>query len=190
MNRAVFLDRDGVINRNVFNPKTGQLESPHRVEDFELFPWTIDSIRLLKKHFHLFLVSNQPSFAKKKTSLKNIKNIHEKFISILNKNDLGFEDYFYCYHHPDGTEPKYSGPCECRKPSPFFLKIAETRFSLNMNASWMIGDRITDVQCGQAGGVRTIFICDNINSKNKLTSHSDFTVKNLDEASKIIINNL
>ena len=65
--KAVFLDRDGVINPNVLNPETGCYESPHKVEDFKLFPWTLESLKKLQENgFLLFLVSNQPSYAKGK----------------------------------------------------------------------------------------------------------------------------
>ena len=189
MDKAVFLDRDGVINRNVYNPDTGVLESPHRIEDFELFPWTIESIRQLKNYFKLFLVSNQPSFAKRKTSLENIQEIHNKFLSILIENGLEFDNCYYCYHHPEGSEPAYSGPCECRKPNPFFLRSAEREFTLDMTSSWMVGDRITDIQCGKAAGVRTIFISDTM-EEGTLECPPDFTAVNLKEASNIILNYL
>ena len=124
MDRAVFLDRDGVLNPNVFNPATEKWESPHCPEDFELFPWILDCLHRLRPVFRLFLISNQPSYAKGKTSLENIKKIHEKMKAVFDENGLGFDDYFFCYHHPEGIIEEYSGPCKCRKPSPYFLELA------------------------------------------------------------------
>ncbi len=88
MNRAVFLDRDGVLNPNVFNSETGEWESPHRVEDFELFPWVPDSLKRLREYYKLFLVSNQPSYAKGQTSLENIQEIQRKLVEVLQENGL------------------------------------------------------------------------------------------------------
>lgn len=186
MNRAVFLDRDGVLNPNVFNPTTEKWESPHCPEDFELFPDVLVSLRRLRLRYRLFLVSNQPSYSKGKTSLSNIKKIHEKMKVVLDENELGFDDYFYCYHHPDGIVPEYSGLCDCRKPSPYFLDLAKKKFELNMAQSWMVGDRGTDIQCGQAGGVRTIFIHGR-RSEFSGNIFSDFNARSLSEATNIII---
>jgi D-glycero-D-manno-heptose 1,7-bisphosphate phosphatase len=187
MKQAVFLDRDGVINPNVFNPKNGQWESPHHAEDFSLFPWTLDSLKILKSQFLLFLVSNQPSYAKGKTSLENIQAIHKNFLSILKDNNLEFTDYFYCYHHPNGIVDEYSGPCKCRKPSPYFLQSAEKKYNLKMESSWMIGDRITDIQCGSSAGTRTIYVQESGSPKNNDEPYSDFTAKNLAKATDIIL---
>jgi len=188
MNRAVFLDRDGVLNPNVFNPATGAWESPHRVEDFRLFPWVPECLRKLQEHFLLFLVSNQPSFAKGKTSLENIRQIQDKLKLDLESRGLGLTDFFYCHHHPDGIVPEFSGPCECRKPSPYFLRQAQSSHHLDMATSWMVGDRETDIQCGKAAGVQTVFIEGDAGSDQKNSINADFSAKTLEDAVSIILN--
>ena len=188
MNRAVFLDRDGVLNPNVFNPATGAWESPHRPEDFRLFPWVPECIRRLRDHFLLFLVSNQPSYAKGKTSLENIREIQNRLKSDLEEQGLGLADYFYCHHHPEGIVPEFSGPCECRKPSPYFLLRAKNSHHLDMEASWMVGDRKTDIQCGKAAGVRTLFILGDAGSDRIDNPNADFSAKSLEDAVNIILN--
>lgn len=189
MNQAVFLDRDGVLNPNIFNPATEEWESPHRVEDFELFPWTLDCLKKLQAQYLLFLVSNQPSYAKGKTSLENIQNIHAKMKTLLDANGLGFSEYFYCYHHPEGIVPEYSGPCECRKPSPHFLNLARERYQLDVGGSWMVGDRITDIQCGQAAGVKTIYIQEGEKPDGPWDRPPGFYAVDLVEAVRIITGN-
>jgi D-glycero-D-manno-heptose 1,7-bisphosphate phosphatase len=155
--RAVFLDRDGVLNRNVLNPATGAYESPHRVADFELLPGVLAALsRLQASGYRLILVSNQPSFAKGKTSLAALEAIHGRLADMLDTAGVSFSSFFYCYHHPNGVVPEYSGRCECRKPSPYFLLCAAERFGLDLERSWLIGDRETDVLCGRAAKVRTI----------------------------------
>jgi len=189
MNRAVFLDRDGVINQNVFNNATQEWESPHSPADFKLFPWTIESLLRLQEHqFQLFLVSNQPSFAKGKTSLENIKAIQAEFHSILLKNKIYFKEYYYCYHHPHGIVPELSIQCDCRKPGAFFLNEAKRKYSLDMSNSWMAGDRGSDILCGQKAGVKTLLIINEEERSKKLQDVvPDFKVKNLQEAVNIII---
>jgi D-glycero-D-manno-heptose 1,7-bisphosphate phosphatase len=157
--RAVFLDRDGVINRNVLNPATGEFESPLTPDDFELLPGTLDALRALRSAgLLLFLVSNQPNIAKGKSTPEQLESIHQKFLSTLTQTRIEFAHFYYCFHHPQGIVSAYSGPCECRKPSPYFLMKAASEFDLDLSRSWMIGDRLTDIQCGHAAGVRTIFI--------------------------------
>lgn len=190
MGKGVFLDRDGVINYNVFNTATSLWESPHAPERLKLFPWSIESLhRLLENKYKLFLISNQPSYAKGKTSLENIKAVHEKFNSILIDNQILFTEYYYCYHHPQGIVPDLSIECDCRKPGILFLREAEKKYSLDMKLSWIIGDRDTDILCGQKAGIRTIRILnqEELQEVKMLAINPDFKAANLSEAVSIII---
>jgi D-glycero-D-manno-heptose 1,7-bisphosphate phosphatase len=155
--RAVFLDRDGVLNRNVFNPATGEYESPGKPEDFELFPNVMPTLhRLQDAGYTLLLVSNQPNYAKGKNSLEELHAVQALLAKQLDQAGIHFADFYYCFHHPKGIVPSHSGPCECRKPSTFFLEKAQAEFGISMPHSWMVGDRATDIECGQNAGVRTI----------------------------------
>jgi D-glycero-D-manno-heptose 1,7-bisphosphate phosphatase len=157
--RAVFLDRDGVINRNVFNPATDEYEAPLVVEDFALLPAVPSALQGLRDAgFLLFLVSNQPNYAKGKATLVELLAISAALRRELIAMRVEFAAFYYCLHHPDGTIEGYSGPCVCRKPSPYFLLKAAREFHLDLQQSWMIGDRATDIHCGRAAGVQTILI--------------------------------
>lgn len=190
MEKGVFLDRDGVINPNVFNKATGQWESPHHQKDFELFLWTIEALRKLQVNkFKLFLISNQPSYTKGKTSLENIKAIHEQFHSILSDNKIYFTEYFYCYHYLKGVVPALSVECDCRKPGIFFLTEAEKKYHLDMKLSWMVGDRDSDIMCGQKAGLKTILILNQkeLQTGNPPKTAPDFKASDLLKAVDIII---
>lgn len=157
--RAVFLDRDGVINCNVLNPATGEYEAPLTPDDFEFVPGAVDAMRSLRDAgFLLFLVSNQPNYAKGKSTLKDLRGVHAKFVEGLTSHRIGFAAFYYCFHHPQGVGNRYSRACQCRKPSPHFLLRAQARFNLDLTRSWMIGDRLTDVECGTRAGTKTILI--------------------------------
>jgi len=188
MKRAIFLDRDGVLNKLVFNLATGEYESPNRVEDLAIYPYVAESLgRLQQKGYLLFLVSNQPSYAKGKTNLENILAVHEEMHRYMGENSIMFSEYFYCYHHPQGIVPTYSFTCPCRKPKPFFLKKAKKKYNLDMGNSWLIGDQDTDVFCGQAGGVKTILLA-NEHSKNKRKeSCPDYQADNLLMAVELLL---
>src|SRR5690349_8999978 len=120
--RAVFLDRDGVINRNVLNPASGEYEAPLRAADFALAARALEGMwRLQRAGFLLFVVSNQPNYAKGKASLEELAAIDARMRWEIAAAGLTLADVYYCLHHPDGIVAEYSGPCACRKPSPYFL---------------------------------------------------------------------
>ena len=157
--RAIFLDRDGVLSRNILNPHSGVLEAPLTPDGFQLMPGAIEALaKLADGGFQLILVSNQPNYAKGKASLATLAAIHRKFEAALADASIQFTEFNYCLHHPEGVVPGYSGVCSCRKPSPYFLLRAEERYRLDRRGCWMIGDRLTDVECGRAAGVTTILI--------------------------------
>ena len=188
MRQAVFLDRDGVINPLVYNLNTGEYESPHDPHEFSVYPQAARSLqRLSAAGFLLFLVSNQPSYAKGKTTLENIRAIQAILAEYLQENKIDFVEFYYCHHHPDGIVPGYSGPCACRKPSPYFLQQAAAEHGLDLSHSWLIGDQDTDVLCGQAAGVRTIQILNPHSAAKRGTSRPEFRAENLAEAVELLL---
>ena len=185
--KAVFLDRDGVLNELVWNIKSNEFEAPHKSSDYKLLPGVIDSLKeLLNLNYKLFVVTNQPDYAKGKTTLEDLKLVHEKMHSIFKENNVNITEYYYCYHHPQGIVPAYSIACECRKPGNLSLRQASLKYGLDMANSWMIGDRDGDIECGQASCVRTIMIKVEQSLKNAMKSRPDYKVNNLQEAVEII----
>ena len=157
--RAVFLDRDGVINANVFYVDTGEMEGPRTAADFQILPGALEAMtRLQQAGYLLFVVSNQPNQAKRKATAADHDATHAQLTAALDRAGIQVEDFFYCFHHPKGVEPSLSGPCDCRKPSPFFLNQARDAHGLDMAQSWMVGDRDSDIACGQAAGTRALHI--------------------------------
>jgi D-glycero-D-manno-heptose 1,7-bisphosphate phosphatase len=185
---GVFLDRDGVLNELVFNPVTREYESPHVPEDLRMIEGIVPPLRrLAAAGFDLFLISNQPSYAKGKTSLEDLQRIHLRFDAFLKANDIIFRDYYYCYHHPAGLVAGYAGRCECRKPSPYFIGRAIRECGVEASGSWMIGDRDTDIQCGKSGGCRTILMLNEHSSAKRGQVRPDFEAASLAEAAGIIL---
>ena len=161
MAKAVFLDRDGVINANVFYADTGEVEAPRTADDFIILPGVLETMKQLQDAgYLLFLVSNQPNQAKRKATAADHDAIQARLVAALAAAGIRIEEFFYCFHHPRGVEPSLSGPCDCRKPSPYFLNRARDAHDLDMTQSWMVGDRDTDIACGKAAGVRTVSIAD------------------------------
>ena len=190
MNKAIFFDRDGVINQLALNPKTGEYESPHSVNELEIMPGALDALKKAgAAGYLLFLVSNQPSYAKGKTTLDNIKAIHDRLHDILLGHGIKFAEYYYCYHHPDGIVPGYSGPCECRKPGQKNMEHARTTFDLDMSRSWFVGDQDMDIECGYKAGTRTVLIENKLSAAKRGESKPDYLTNNIGEAIDIILKN-
>ena len=151
MRRAVFLDRDGVLNRNVWYRDTGAWESPRLPHEFELADGVLPALAILRDAgFLLFVVSNQPNVAKGKAPPGALEAMHTILTEALAAYGLTLTGAFYCTHHPS-----ISSPCPCRKPSPYFLQRAAHDHGLLLADCWMVGDRVTDMECGRAAGTRT-----------------------------------
>ena len=186
--QGVFFDRDGVLNELVWNPTTAAYESPHVVSDLHLCADVLLPLRqLYEQGFDLFIVSNQPSYAKGKTSLEAIQSIAQAFEDQFRREGVIFRHSYYCYHHQQGIVPKYSGPCVCRKPEPYFLLVAAKCYGIDLKQSWMIGDRTSDVECGQRAGCRTILIGHAHLSPDAGASKPDYIVEDVAAAAAVIL---
>ena len=192
-NKAVFLDRDGVINEVVYHKEMGIIDSPFTVEQFTLLPKVGDAIN--KFHdlgFKVIVVSNQPGLAKDHFSMDVFKKINEKMKNELKKYGAEVDAEYYCFHHPYGKIKKYTKICDCRKPKPGMLKKATEEHNIDLSKSWMIGDGITDMQAGQTAGCKTILIgrmkCDLCRIMEDENVKPDYIKPNLYKAFLIIKN--
>ncbi len=187
--KAVFLDRDGVVNPSVGFDKFGKTESPLRLEDFRLFPWTSKAIKKINRLDLLtIIVTNQPAIAKGKMSHSDLRDIHKKLLSESVENGYCIDEIFVCLHHPDPKQVVYKAllaDCDCRKPKPGMLLQAAQEFNIDLAQSWTIGDSWRDIEAGQAVGCRTILVRNDIDNRGKKIE-ADFTAENLLEAAYII----
>lgn len=185
---AVFLDRDGVINSNVYYPDSGRWEAPRRVVDLALRPEAPAAARALTEAgFMLFVVTNQPNAARGKATRAELDAVQAAAMAGLTIGGALLTEAFICPHHPEGVVPELSIRCACRKPSPFFLHEAARRHAVDLKASWMVGDRDTDIECGQAAGTRTIQIAPDHPGALHGAARPDFHAADLAEAAAIIL---
>lgn len=143
---AVFLDRDGVINKEV--------EFLHKPEQLELIPGAADAIRLInKKGYLVIVVTNQPIIARNMCSLEELDYIHATLETMLGKEHAYLDAIYYCPHHPDNGYPEerkeYKIDCDCRKPKPGMIIQAVKDWNIDLSQSYLIGDSETDVRAGQ-----------------------------------------
>jgi D-glycero-D-manno-heptose 1,7-bisphosphate phosphatase len=157
--RAVFLDRDGVLNAGAPDPASGLLESPLRIEDVRLLPGVAAALaELTQAGYALVCVSNQPAAAKGKTTVGRLCALHDRVLGLLAREDVCLDASCLCPHHPEGIVAELSGPCACRKPAPGMLLDAAGALGLDLGRSWMLGDTDADVLAGAAAGCRTVLI--------------------------------
>ena len=158
MNRALFLDRDGVIDELVFYPSHGEWESPRTVADLQLIPSAVAAMRDANRAgWLLFLITNQPSYAKGKCRLEDLHHVHAHVLADLKRAGVVVTDSYVCYHHPE-AKIEALRKCECRKPSPFFIKEASRKHDVDLARSWMAGDQDTDIVTGINAGCRTALL--------------------------------
>ena len=192
--RAIFLDRDGVINKMYYHLDVGAIDTPLTTRQVEFVPHIFDFLRNVKKlGYLLILVSNQPGFGLKKLSWKNFSAIKRKIAKTLNRYGISLDGEYYCFHHPYAKLKLYRKHCTCRKPRAGLFKRAIKDFNIDIKKSWLIGDGVFDIVVGKGLGVRTILLA-NINEGEYLrilegrleSATPDFLVKSLKEAWKII----
>jgi histidinol-phosphate phosphatase family protein len=147
------------LNEAVPDPASGKPESPLRVEDIQLIATAADGARrLAQAGYVLVCVSNQPAAAKGKVSMEELLAVHARVLALLAEEGVQIEASRLCFHHPDGVVEGLTGECDCRKPAPGMLVEAARCMSLDVGASWMVGDTDTDIEAGQAAGAHTALI--------------------------------
>jgi len=193
MNKAVFLDRDGVINEMVYHTDHGIIDSPFTVEQFRLLPNVHESIKEFRDMgFKVILVSNQPGIAKGHMTADTFVKIRDKMKTELGKVGVILDGEYYCFHHPEGKIDELSVSCQCRKPKPGMLLQAAREMGVDLSQSWMIGDGLTDIKAGKLAGTHTMLIgrmkCELCKLMDAEGSRPDTVCLNLMEASKTIGN--
>ena len=169
--KAVFLDRDGTINKYV-----GFLTD---IDDFELIDGVAEAIKKINSLGYLVIViTNQPVIARGELSVEELGEIHNKMETLLGQKGAYIDGIFYCPHHPDkgyeGEIKEFKINCDCRKPKPGMLLQAKADFNIDLEQSVMVGDSENDIKAGKAAGCKTVLI-------NKGSFGQDYTLHNLSE---------
>ena len=145
MNKAVFLDRDGVINV--------ERGYTHRLEDFVILPDLIEVLQLLQsKGYLLIIVSNQSGIAKELYKQTDVEILHAHLLEVFKQNNIVLSEIYYCVHHPDVSR------CICRKPDSLFVEKGLARFDIDASKSYFIGDKERDTEAAEKAGVKGFLI--------------------------------
>lgn len=174
-NRAVFIDRDGTIARDV----------PYcsRPEDFELLPDVVAGIKLLnEQNFKVIVVTNQSGIARGYFTEEMLAKIHDKMCTELTKYGAYVDAIYYCPHHPDDN-------CECRKPKPKMLLLAASDLDVDLKQSFVIGDSAMDIEMAMRAGCKSILIAEKNKEgeSDKQLLHPDYVALNVNVATQLIL---
>ena len=188
--RAVFVDRDGTLNRMVYDETHGLLNSPRLPAQVKMIKGAGVFLRRLKQAgYRVVVVSNQPGLAKNTLTEERLAAVNRTLARQLEREGDSWDEIRCCPHHPRGSGRKnrYVKKCACRKPAPGLLLQAAREQGLDLKKSWMVGDGINDVQAGKAAGCKTVLVTrlkiDQVElffSMNK--ARPDHVVSSLDEA--------
>jgi len=159
-NKAILVDRDGVLNDLVYNEEEGRVLSPFSARETRVFPFVAGAVRALRDElgFKVIVISNQPGVSKKQFTLEELEKMNSKIRRALAKGGTRLDGEYYCLHHPEAIIKKYRVVCDCRKPKPGLLLRAAAENGLDLKKSYFVGDGLIDVEAGRRAGCRTILV--------------------------------
>lgn len=152
MERAIFLDRDGILNEDVGYAKS--------IADIKILPDVPQALKQFKElGYRLFVITNQAVISRGYAKESDIEELHEQMNSILvQQGGVKIDGFYMCPHHPDADLEQYRKICECRKPAHGLILQAAKEHAIDLRQSWMIGDRVSDIVAGKDAGCRTILV--------------------------------
>lgn len=183
--RAIFLDRDGVLNVD--------LDPVKSAEQLQLLPGVVEAIRQVNESEYLAVVaSNQPAIAKGLLSEPELGRIHARLETLLGAGHAYLDRIYYCPHHPEkgfpGERTEYKVACHCRKPAPGMLVAAAAELNVDLARSWMIGDRTADIRAGAGAGCQTVLVRTGCAGRdNQHVCQPDFVFDDLMQATRFIL---
>jgi D-glycero-D-manno-heptose 1,7-bisphosphate phosphatase len=189
--RAVFLDRDGVINPLIYHRDAGIVDSPFTLAQFSVLPGVPRAIRFLNDlDLAVVIVSNQPGIAKRHFTASVLRKFDRKLISALKPASARLDAIYYCLHHPESVMKDLRKRCSCRKPGIGMLTRAARDLGLSLSQSYMVGDGLSDIEAGNRAGCRTVFIgrwkCEHCQFIRPKTLRPDLIAKDLVAAVQLI----
>jgi D-glycero-D-manno-heptose 1,7-bisphosphate phosphatase len=169
MNRAIFLDRDGVLDELVHYAEGWG--APRTPADVRLRPGVRDALhRAAKNGWMIFVISNQPDAAKGFTTVASLHAVHAELLEKLSGSPI--REFFYCFHRAEDR-------CACRKPHPLFILEAASKYNIDLAESWFVGDVDTDIETGRRAGTHTALLEYEHSSSNRGAQKPDLVCRDL-----------
>jgi D-glycero-D-manno-heptose 1,7-bisphosphate phosphatase len=185
-NVGVFIDRDGTISEEV-----GYINHLSR---FQVYPWSAEAIRNLNLNgLKAIVVTNQAGVARGYFEERLIHDVHQKLRDEMSQSGAFLDAIYYCPHHPSAGKPPYQQDCNCRKPKPGMLLRASDELEIDLEHSFMIGDRYSDIELAHNAGTKSLFVLSGYGlgeyeyHRQDWSVQPDWIAKNLLEATEIIL---
>jgi histidinol-phosphate phosphatase family protein len=181
---GIFLDRDGTINQEV-----NFLSTP---EELELIPGSAEAIqRANQLGFKVFIVTNQSGIARGLLTTDQLEKIHTTLLRMLNAKNAHVDGVYYCPHHPESGDSPLTTTCDCRKPNTGLIERACKEFSIDRRRSFVIGDRMADVQLGNNAGMSSIIVLtgygkEELELSRQANAHIDYVAGDLSDAMQYV----
>lgn len=174
MDRAILLDRDGVLNED-----TGYT---HKIKDLRLLHGAVEALKLLKDQFRFIIITNQSGIGRKYYTEEDFHQFNNHLLNELKEQGIKIEKTYFCPHSPEEN-------CNCRKPNTKFIKQAEKEFNIDLKNSFVVGDHPHDIEMGKNANCKIIYLLTGHGEKHrqKLNTKPDFIANNLLEAAKWIL---
>jgi len=183
MNKAIFLDRDGVINEDI-----GYLG---RIEDCKFIPGVFASLKKTNSKYKLVVVTNQAGIAKEKFTVDDYNALTAWIRKQMEENGVEISQIYHCPHHPKAPLEEYRKECSWRKPNPgMFLKAAEEH-DIDLSKSYLIGDKTSDILAGKNAGCKTILVETGYAGEDGVCDiKADYVVADINAAVDLVLRNL
>jgi histidinol-phosphate phosphatase family protein len=190
--RALFLDRDGVLNDLVYYKEEGRVGSPLSASQLRVSAYAAETVKKVRTlGFKAIVISNQPGVAKKQFSHAELLRMNDKIKTELRKRGTQLDAEYYCLHHPNALIKKYKINCDCRKPKPGLLLRAAEEYDINLKKSFFVGDSLIDVGAGRNAGCRTILVATMTDLLNRVIveehANPDYVVGSVSKIPDLVI---
>tara|TARA_Y100000741_G_scaffold330727_1_gene285512 strand:+ start:670 stop:1197 length:528 start_codon:yes stop_codon:yes gene_type:complete len=171
--KTIFLDRDGVINKEV--------SYLHKIKDFEFIKGVFEACKyFLDLNYSIIIISNQSGIGRGLYSEEDYQKINQWMLNEFSLKNISILDTFHCPHEPKSN-------CSCRKPKPGMFFKAQKKYRIDMNQSWMIGDKETDIESANLAGINNTVLVRSGHKIDELTSNSKFIIDSIDQCQNIIL---
>lgn len=151
MDRVIFLDRDGTLNEEV--------HYLYKPEDLHIFPGVPEALKMLRQAgYRLVVVTNQAGVARGYYTEEDVKCLHRYMNRVLERDGAVIDAFYYCPHHPEHGVGAYKTECRCRKPGTGMFEMAEKQFEVDKARSFMVGDKLLDVEAGKNFGIASVLV--------------------------------
>ena len=171
--KTIFLDRDGVINK--------EINYLHKIEDFEFIDGVFEACQYLKSlDYKIIIITNQSGISRGYFTERDFQIITNWMLGEFKKKDIKILDVFHCPHLPDSN-------CNCRKPMPGMLLKAKYKHNIDMQSSWLIGDKEVDIIAANSSGISNTILVKSGHKINELASNAKYILESIHQSSKVII---